>query len=116
MSPDATIGRWPGRIAVGIIRDDPPGVLLAENEIVLARALALEIVARSDPSRFDDSTLSRIREALLDERWADAVGDWIEATGCAIDGYPDEPVWSEQQLDEDTASMEIRMARIFGEQ
>jgi hypothetical protein len=115
VSPDASVGRWPGRIAVGVVRWDPPEVVLAENEYVLARALALEVVARTDPTTIDGSTLERIREALLDEDWATAVGEWISATGYAVDGYPDEPVWTERQLDEETASMEIRMARIFSE-
>ena len=113
MSPDVSVGRWPGRIAVGIVRTDPPEVVLAEDEYVLARAVALEIVAKSDPSRLDPAAVERIRVALLDEDWAEAVSQWIDATGHAVDGYPDEPVWTERQLDEDTAPMEIRMARIF---
>jgi len=89
---------------------------LAEDEYVLGRAVALEIVADTSPDHFDSKSLERIRTALLEERWADAVGDWIEATGRAVDGYPDEPVWTESRLDEDTASMEIRMSRIFREE
>jgi hypothetical protein len=113
LSPDVSVGRWGGRIAVGIIRTDPPEVVLAENEFVLARAVALQVVASTDPSMLSTAHLDSIRTALLEERWADAVGDWIDATGLAVDGYPDEPVWTERQLDEDTAPMEIRMARIF---
>jgi hypothetical protein len=115
MSPEASVARWPGRIAVGIVRCDPPEVVLAENEYVLARALALEVVATTDPTTIDGGFLERIRAALLEEDWATAVGEWISATGYAVDGYPDEPVWTERDLDEDTAPMEIRMARIFTE-
>jgi hypothetical protein len=31
----------------------------------------------------------------------------------AVDGYPDEDVWTEAQLDAETASLEIRLERIF---
>lgn len=106
-------GRWPGRVAVGIVRADPPEVYLAEDEFVLSRVLALKVVAASAPGSFGAGTLERIRSALLDERWADAVVEWIEAIGEPVDGYPDEEVWTEARLDEDTAAMEIRVARIF---
>jgi hypothetical protein len=32
-----------------------------------------------------------------------------------LDGYPDEPVWSDRQLDEERASLEPRFARIFND-
>jgi len=102
-------------VAVGVVRGDPPEVFLAEDEFVLSRVLALHVVAASAPDDFDDETLGRIRTALLDERWADAVASWIEAGGDAVDGYPDEIVWTDGQLDEEVATMEIRVARIFGQ-
>lgn len=97
------------------MRGDPPDVYLAEDEAVLSRLLALRVVAASRPGDFDAETLAVIRAALLEERWADAVSEWIAAGGDAVDGYPDEPVWTNAQLDEDRASMEIRVAPIFGE-
>jgi hypothetical protein len=82
---------------------------------VLSRVLALKVVAASSPADFGRDTLEVIRTALLEERWADAVGEWIEACGEAVDAYPDETVWTARQLDEEVATMEIRMARIFRE-
>jgi hypothetical protein len=114
VSPEQSHSRWPGRVAVGIVRGDPPEVFLAEDEFVLSRVLALKVVAASPPEDFDHDTLERIRSALLAERWADAVGEWIGAGGDAIDGYPDEIIWTDGQLDEEVATMEIRVARIFG--
>lgn len=96
------------------MRSDPPEVYLAEDEYVLGRVLALKVVASCQPGEFDAETLGRIRSALLEERWADAVGEWIAASGEAVDGYPDEVVWTDEQLDEEVATMEIRVARIFG--
>lgn len=75
--------------------------------------MALRVVARSDPGELPEGSVERIREALLEERWGDAVAEWIGATGEAVDGYPDEDVWTESQLDTETASLEIRFERIF---
>jgi hypothetical protein len=71
------------------------------------------LFARTETRELSEGALQRIRDALLEERWADAVADWIDATGEAVDAYPDEDVWSEARLDADTASLEIRFRRIF---
>ena len=105
--------RWPGRVAVAIVRTDPPQVLLASDEDVLSRLVALKVVARTPRGEVDEGSLDRIRTALLEERWGDAVASWIEATGEIVDGYPDEDVWSPERLDSHAASFEIRMAPIF---
>jgi hypothetical protein len=110
---DAPRARWPGRVAVGVVRSDPPEVYLAEDEVVLSRLLALQVVARAAPSEFTADALTRVREALLEERWADAVVEWMQASDLAVDGYADEVVWTERDLDEDRTAMEIRMERIF---
>jgi hypothetical protein len=90
-------------------------VFLATNADVLSRLVALLVVAPTDPRELEANSLSLIREALLEERWGDAVLAWIEATGEAVDAYPDDDVWTEERLDEEAASLEIRMARIFDE-
>ena len=90
-------------------------MFLASDEDVLSRLVALRVVARSDPADLSSGSVERIREALLEERWGDAVAEWIAATGDAVDAYPDEDVWTESQLDSETASLEIRFERIFDE-
>ena len=53
---------------------------------------------------------------MLEERWADAVVEWIDETGTAVDVYEEVPkVWSEDDLDLDKASLEIRMAPVFAD-
>ena len=47
------------------------------------------------------------------QRWADAVTAWMLASGEVLDGYPDEEVVTEEMLDDDRASMEIRLSPIF---
>jgi hypothetical protein len=111
--PDESRAGWPGRVAIAIVGSDPPQVFLATDEAVLSRVLALKVVAQTDPLDLSAGSLERIREALLEERWADAVVEWIQATGDAVDAYPDEDVWSESRLDSEVAALEIRLARIF---
>ena len=57
--------------------------------------------------------MDAIRTALLEERWADAVVQWMEATGAVVDAYSAKDVWTEERLDEDRTSFETRMAPIF---
>lgn len=93
-------------------RDEQAQVLLAENADVLSRLVALRWVAQTPPTALGDQ-VEGIREALLEERWGDAVFLWMEATGMIVDAYPDEDVWTEERLDHDRASFEIRMAPLF---
>lgn len=103
---------WPGNVAVAVTRDEQIQVLLAENGDVLSRLVALRWVAQTSPSALGNQ-LGPIRDALLEERWGDAVFLWMEATGAVVDAYPDEDVWTEERLDQDRASFEIRLAPIF---
>jgi hypothetical protein len=103
--------------AYAVVRSDEPKVFLAEDARVMARVLALNLVARtparsvSSPARLDE-----MRAALLEERWADALIAWIEETGTPVDVYEESlPVWTERSLDGDQASMEIRMAPLFAD-
>lgn len=103
-----------GRIAFAVVRSDPPVVFVAENDLLLDRVLALQLVAQlpanevSSPER-----LQAMRKALLDERWADALLEWINETDTAVDAYPDEEIWRNTRLDGDQAVLEIRVAPIF---
>jgi hypothetical protein len=93
-------GGWPGRVAVGIVRGEPPIVFLAESESVLARLLATEFVAREDRALLQDAgVLDAIKAALLEQRWADCITQWMLATGEVFDGYPDEAVVTSEELD-----------------
>lgn len=86
---------------------------LAESDAVLGRLLALRVVARSQPETLDPADLREIREALTDERWADAVAAWMRATGEVLDAYPDEEVTTEEMLDPGRAAAEIGRSPIF---
>jgi hypothetical protein len=120
--PEAPLGAsggtlgWPGRVAVGILHGDTPEVFLAESDAVLGRLLAVRLVGPSRPEDFGPGILEEIRSALLEQRWADAVTAWMLASGEVLDGYPDEEVVTEEMLDDERASMEIRLSPIFSGQ
>ena len=107
----AAPGAW------AVVRGDEPRVFLAENEHVISRLLALQLVAKTSPDEVSSRVmLEEIRRALLAEEWAVALATWIEETGSPVDVYPESlKVWTEADLDSDSASMEIRMAPIFAD-
>lgn len=100
------------RVAYAVTHDDPPQVLIAVNESVLTRLVALEVVAKTHPDEVGHH-LGAIRAALLEERWDEAVATWIEATGTSVDAFPDEVVWAEADLDSERTALELRVAPIF---
>jgi hypothetical protein len=104
----------PGRVAFAVVHQDPPQVFIAEDENVLARLVALNVVAPTNPKTLRSrEALDQLRKCLLEERWADAIFSWVEMSGIVIDAYPDEIVWTEPALDAERAALEIRMTPIF---
>jgi hypothetical protein len=104
----------PGRVAFAVVHHDPPDVYIAEDEYVLARLLALNVVAPTRPESLPSAAaVQELRAHLLDERWADAILAWVEFSGVVIDAYPDEEVWTESRLDAERAALEIRMSPLF---
>jgi len=113
VTEEGTLG-WPGRLAIAVLRDDPPRCLAAESDLVLGRVLALELVAATQPGDIEDPVLlDQIRAALTDERWADALVAWMAATGLVVDVYPDEEIWSDESMSRDRVSLEIHVSPIF---
>ena len=82
-------------VAVAVIRDNPPSIIVAEDFGVLHRALAVRLVARADHNFFAPEQLQQLQEALLEEKWSDAVAMWIKHTGIPIDVYTEDVLTSE---------------------
>lgn len=101
------------RVAWAVVYEDPAQVFVASDEYVLTRLLALKVVARTYPSSLGDGDLALIRQALLEQRWADAVATWVTATDTRIDAYPDEELWTAEAVDEELVSLQIRFSPIF---
>ena len=102
-------------IAYAVVRDEPPTVFAAESIVVLHRLLALEVVARSVPAGLSSNARSRMRAALLDERWADAVVEWISATGIPVDVYTHLHVYADADLDAELIGAQLQFASLFRE-
>ena len=100
-------------VAYAVVRDEPPTVYAADTIDVLQRLLALEVVARSLPVDLDVKARERMRKALLDERWADAVVEWIGATGVAIDVYTHLHVYSDDDLPNDLIGAQLQFAPLY---
>ncbi len=111
--PDRPTSGWSDRIAVAVVRSDPTEIFVASSPEVLTRVLALRVVAQTHPDVVEVGDLANIREALLAGEWDRAVGAWIGSVGDPIDAYPDDEVWTEERIEAETASLEIRMAPIF---
>lgn len=102
-------------VAYAVVRDEPPTVYAADTIDVLQRLLALEVVARSVPTDLEAKARARMAKALLDERWADAVVEWIDTTGTAIDVYTQLHVYSEDDLPSDLIGAQLQFAPLFRE-
>jgi hypothetical protein len=99
--------------AYAVVRSDPPDVYLADDVEVLARVLALELVARTDPKSLLPGKAAVLREALLEERWADALVDWIGITGMEVDVYTHLHVYSGSDLPPDLIGAQLQFAPLF---
>ncbi len=100
-------------VAYAVVRDEPPTVYAAESIDILQRLLALEVVARSVPADLDPKARERMRKALLDERWADAVVEWIDTTGVAIDVYTHLHVYADADLPSELIGAQLQFAPLY---
>jgi hypothetical protein len=100
-------------VAYAVVRTEPPQVFLAEDVDVLQRVLAVELVARTDPSSLDPTDLESIRQALLDERWSDAVVGWMSFVGVEVDVYTYLHVFSEHEVPPDLVGAQLQFAPLF---
>lgn len=101
-------------VAYAVVHDDPPRVFLASDIDVLHRVLAFEVVARVNPESLGRSRGDSVRQALLEERWGDAVVEWIHHTGTAIDVYTHLNVYGDADLPADLIGAQLQFTRLFG--
>lgn len=89
-------------------------MLVAETLEVLHRVLALKVVAQASSSQLGDSA-DEIREALLDERWGDAVVAYIHWSGLQIDVYDDLRVFRDEDIPADTVTLQLQFTPVFSD-
>lgn len=95
-------------VAVAVVHGDPPEVFLAEDIDVLHWVLALEWVARAGSDMVGEGLRESLREALLEERWADAVVDYMEHLGTQVDVYTSERVHEARNVSMGAQELQFR--------
>mgnify|MGYP005639718561 CR=1 FL=1 len=87
----------------------------------LERAFSLASVQLHTASASTDATIpgldperaAEIRDALLAERWGDAVVSWIRETGTGIDVYSNSSVYTNEDLPADLIGAQLQFAALF---
>jgi hypothetical protein len=85
-------------VSYAVVRTEPPQVYLADDIETLQWVLALKVVARTHAGTLPGGLAESIRSALREERWADAVVDWIGATDTPVDVYPSIEVYEARHV------------------
>lgn len=99
-------------VATAVVHVEPPLVYLADDLDTLHRVLALEVVARTEGTLLNGQA-DEIRDALLGERWGDAVVSWIRETGTGIDVYSNSSVYTTDDLPADLIGAQLQFAALF---
>jgi hypothetical protein len=99
-------------VAYAVVRDNPPTVVVAEDLDVLQRALAVRLVARTEPGRIGRPEREHLRTALIEERWSDAVVAWIKHTGIAVDVHT-ERVLTSEDLPAELLGVQLQFSPLF---
>jgi hypothetical protein len=102
-------------LAYAVVRGDPPAIYAADDIDTLNHVLALRVVAATPGGTIPAVQRARLQEAIVEERWGDAVAGWIEATGIPVDVYASGlEVWTADRFAEpDEAGLELRLRPLF---
>jgi len=98
--------------AYAVVHTEPPSIFLAHDIDVLHRVLALEVVSRTDPKLLGQLA-EPIKAALLEERWGDAVVQWIRSVGTGIDVYDGKSIYGADDLPEELIGAQLQFTRLF---
>lgn len=99
-------------VATAVVHAEPPLIYLADDLDTLHRVLALEVVARTEGTLLNGKA-EEIRDALLSERWGDAVVSWIRETGTGIDVYSNNNVYTDDDMPPDLIGAQLQFAALF---
>ncbi len=101
----------PRIVSVAIVNSDPPSVFIAEDMDTMNWVLALRLVARSRPEDLPGDLCGQLREALLEERWADAVFLWMGEMDLTVDVYASEDMFTARDVE--MAPTELQFTPLF---
>ncbi len=97
-------------VACAVVRDDPPQVFIAEDQETLNWVLALRLVARIPGHELPDGLRDRLRQALRDELWGDAVEMWMQNRP-EVDVYPSFELYTARDVE--LAAQELEFTPLF---
>ena len=100
----------PRFVAVAVVREDPPEVFVAENESALSWVLALRLIAQTPSRELARNVRDRLRAAILEERWGDAVELWMQDHP-EVDVYPSFELYTERDVE--LAAQELEFTPLF---
>jgi hypothetical protein len=106
----------PRRVAYALVPGEEEIAYVAEDSEVLTRVVVLQLVTQLRPEQIRQDQLERIRGALQDEDWQEAIIAWMDATGQRLNVFPDEPIWTNSGLDEARLRLELPLTPIFSGQ
>jgi hypothetical protein len=101
--------------AYALVHSSPAEVVFAEDLETLSQILAREFIAQTPSAEFDQGELIKIRRALLDRRWGDAMALWIQHTGVPVDVFESADVRTDPPLDPGSFHLAIQMTPLFEE-
>jgi hypothetical protein len=101
----------PRSVACAVVRDDLPEMFIAEDLETLNWVLALRLIARTPGREVPAALRARLREAVLDERWGDAVELWMHVHPGEIDVYPSYDFHTSRDVD--LAAEELQFTPLF---
>lgn len=95
-------------VAIAIVRGTDPEVFIAEDQETLNWVLALHLIASTPGNRLATELRDTLRSALLEERWGDAVFQWMQANDLEIDVYSSETLYEASDVEFGAAELQFR--------
>lgn len=103
----------PASVACAVVRDEPPELFIADDIDTLNWVLALHLIARTPGRDIPSELRERLRSALTEERWGDAVELWLRIHPGEIDVYPSYNYF--RPGDVDLAAQELQFTPLFAD-
>jgi hypothetical protein len=100
----------PRSVACAVVRDDPPQVFIAEDQETLNWVIALRLIARTPGNDLNLGLRERLREALREEQWGEAVELWMQNRP-EVDVYPSFELYTERDVE--LAAQELQFTPLF---
>jgi len=98
-------------IAIAIVRGELPEVYMAEDQDTLNWVLALKMIASTPGDQLSEGFRDTLRAALREERWGDAVYEWMIHNDLEIDVYSSETLY--HASDVEMGAHELQFTPLF---